>query len=205
MVAKFDNKLKELTGNDNALTSTIEIDLTATDYKPYIEAIKESGCMAVFMPVDITTAGKVFKAATEAKMVNVNFILPKDLHSEDLIALHKEYPALRVSVASDFSSNMDGESVLYDQFVKAYHDKYGKDSEPSEAAALGFDAYMLAVQAIEKAESIDGYLVRNALASTSGYAGASGEITFNDSGDPTKPINIDVISGTNFVSVYSVK
>ena len=96
------------------------------------------------------------------------------------------------------------EDILYNRFIKAYKDKHG-DSEPPEETVLGFDAYMIAMQAIEKAGSIDGYLVKEALKDTSNFKGASGEISFDETGEPTKPINVDIINEGKFVSVYTAK
>ena len=69
---------------------------------------------------------------------------------------------------------------------------------------MAFDAYMIAVSAIEKAGSTEGQAVKEALKATSNFAGVSGEISFNDNGEPTKTINIDVIQNGKFVSVYTV-
>lgn len=91
---------------------------------------------------------------------------------------------------------------LYKQFLAAYEKEYGK-TQPPEAAALGFDAYMIALQAIEKAGSIDGYLVKEAMKTTAGYAGASGVISFDDTGEPKKNIYVNMVQNGELVTVYT--
>ena len=114
-------------------------------------------------------------------------------------------PAGQDEGASDAQSQTGAvaQTDLYKQFLKAYEEAYGTD-EPPEAAALGFDAYMIALQAIEKAGSIDGYLVKEAMKTTAGYMGASGEISFGATGEPKKTIHVNMIQDGGFVTVYTV-
>ena len=58
------------------------------------------------------------------------------------------------------------------EFLDAYEEKYGKESADA-ATALGFDAYLIAIQAIERAgENCTGEDVREALAQTENFQGA---------------------------------
>lgn len=68
-------------------------------------------------------------------------------------------------------------------FVDAYREKYGE--EASALAALGFDAYMAAYYAIEKAGTTDGPAVRDALADLQ-YDGCTGPLQFDGNGDAVK-------------------
>jgi len=63
------------------------------------------------------------------------------------------------------------------QFVDLYEAKYGR--APNAFAALGYDAYMLLVDAIERAGSTDGDAIRDALASTDKFEGVTGWITID--------------------------
>ena len=92
---------------------------------------------------------------------------------------------------------------LYKMFTEAYEKKYGSEEIP-EPTALAFDAYMLAVQSIEKAGSVDSEAVQKALLATSGFRGVSGEISFNESGEPKKTINIDIVQNDRFITVFTV-
>ena len=99
-----------------------------------------------------------------------------------------------VSSEADESAEEKAEasvSALYKSFAEAYEKKYGSKEIP-EPTALAFDAYMLAVQSIEKAGRIDTEAVQKALLATRGFRGVSGEISFNESGEPKKTINIDL-------------
>ena len=111
-----------------------------------------------------------------------------------------------VSSEADESAEEKAEasvSALYKSFADAYEKKYGSKEIP-EPTALAFDAYMLAVQSIEKAGSIDSEAVQKALLATRGFRGVSGEISFNESGEPKKTINIDIVQNGQFVTVFTV-
>lgn len=58
---------------------------------------------------------------------------------------------------------------------------------------MGYDAYLLALDAIERAGSTDPQAIRNALAATKDFPGATGPISFDDKGDATKPVVIDAL------------
>ena len=232
MVSQYTNRMEELTKDTGAIAATIQVERNAKDYSACIEKLQASGAQAVFMPLPISAAEKVFQAAAKAGLDNVVFIGPKDWTGKELLRLQEEYPGIKIAVASDSlteasdgnqaggadgqsdqndqndQNSQDGEAAqeqtdLYQKFLAAYKEEYGTDNPP-EAAALGFDAYMIALQAIEKAESIDGYLVKEAMKTTSGYVGASGEISFGATGEPKKPIHVNMIQDGAFVTVYTV-
>ena len=274
MVSQYTNRMEELTKDTGAIAATIQVERNAKDYSACIEKLQASGAQAVFMPLPISAAEKVFQAAAKAGLDNVVFIGPKDWTGKELLRLQEEYPGIKIAVASDSlteasdgnqaggaggqgdqkdqsgqdgaggqgdqkdqsgqdstggqsdqkdqsgqdstvgqsdqkdQNSQDGEAAqeltdLYQKFLAAYKEEYGTDNPP-EAAALGFDAYMIALQAIEKAESIDGYLVKEAMKTTSGYVGASGEISFGATGEPKKTIHVNMIQDGAFVTVYTV-
>lgn len=206
LVRQFTAQMEELTEDETSIAASVQISPNTKDYKEYIETIKAAGVKAVFMPVSLKTADKIFAEAQKMGLNDIAFIGPKDWHNNDIIELQNKYMGIKIAVASNFMSSSAEETadedILYNQFMKAYKEKYG-DSEPPEETVLGFDAYMIGIQAIEKAGSIDSYLVKEALKGTNHFRGASGEISFDETGEPTKPINVDVIQDGKFVSVYT--
>ena len=92
---------------------------------------------------------------------------------------------------------------MYEQFVENYKAEY-QGAEPTEAAALAFDAYMIAIQAIEHAEGTDPEKIRETILHQTNFNGASGKIKFDEAGEPKKPINVDIIQNGMYVSVYTV-
>lgn len=64
------------------------------------------------------------------------------------------------------------------KFIDAYKKKYNED--PSAFAALGFDAYLVIVDAINRAKSWKPADIKEALAATKNFQGATGNITFDE-------------------------
>ncbi|HHW14720.1 MAG TPA: ABC transporter substrate-binding protein [Firmicutes bacterium] len=69
-------------------------------------------------------------------------------------------------------------------FLKAYEAKYHE--KPDAFAALGYDAARLFIQAIERAKKADPKAIRDALAKTKNFHGATGTITFDAKRNPVK-------------------
>lgn len=79
-------------------------------------------------------------------------------------------------------------------FVEAYKAKYGKD--PSAFAALGHDAYLIILDAIERANSTEPEDLIYALADTKDFNGVTGIITMDEHGDAMKdPVILQVRNG----------
>ena len=76
-------------------------------------------------------------------------------------------------------------------FLDMYAAKYGK--EGNAFAALGWDAYMLLLDAIERAGSVDGDAIADQLHSTQDFEGVTGYISLDESGDAVKSAVIKTI------------
>lgn len=81
-------------------------------------------------------------------------------------------------------------------FVSSYEEKYGET--PISFAALGYDAVMMMAQAIEEAGSTDSDSITAALQDIE-YDGITGNITFDENGDPIKPIKFITVEDGAYV------
>lgn len=82
-------------------------------------------------------------------------------------------------------------------FIKAYEARYGKI--PDDVAALTYDTFGLAFQAIQSAGKIDREAVNQALHNISRYEGVTGVLQFKGTGDPVKSAVVLQIKGGKFV------
>ena len=71
-----------------------------------------------------------------------------------------------------------------EEFVALYIPNFNKP--PNTFAALGYDCYMLVLDAIERAGVVDPVAIRDAMAKTKDFVGATGIITLDANGDATK-------------------
>jgi branched-chain amino acid transport system substrate-binding protein len=81
-------------------------------------------------------------------------------------------------------------------FLAAFRAKFGRD--PGSIAAQGYDAARLLFDAIGRAKSVTRDAVKNALADTKGFAGATGTMTIDADHNANKPIVIVAIKGKKF-------
>jgi branched-chain amino acid transport system substrate-binding protein len=90
----------------------------------------------------------------------------------------------------------DDPSPIVKEFVAKYKEKYGVP--PDTFSALGYDAARLLADAIKRAASTDSKAVRDALAGTTGFAGVTGQISFDANRNASKPGLIVTVKGGKF-------
>ncbi|MGB4754902.1 MAG: ABC transporter substrate-binding protein [Fervidobacterium sp.] len=82
------------------------------------------------------------------------------------------------------------------KFVESYTKKYGV--KPSTFAALGYDSYMLLIEAIDRAKTKKPELIATAVRSIKNFQGATGVITIDASGNATKDVVIETVKNQKF-------
>ncbi len=199
----YSDKMTQLTGNENAIIKTIEYTSKKKNFETQLQSVKDSGATVVLLASKDADAIRIMKQAKELGM-NFVFLGTESWQSESFLA----EGGTDVNGAI-FSAFFDADTAINpntEVFIKAYQEKYGTDAEPSSDVALGFDSYMLAVNAISRAgTSIDGEAIRNQLAATKSFPGASGNFTFDENGDPIKSVVIETIANGKFVHLYTVE
>lgn len=105
-----------------------------------------------------------------------------------------------------FSTHFTAEAPVTDVsgvFLDAYREEF--DKEANAFAALGYDAYMVIIDAIEKAGSADPKAIRDELAKIEGFVGATGNITLDENGDAVKSAVINKVENGEFVYLTTVE
>lgn len=93
---------------------------------------------------------------------------------------------------------------MTERFKAAYAAKYGEEA-PSENCALGFDAYLMALEGIRLAgDSNDGVILASKLKSIRGLEGATGYISINAQGDPSKDVVLETITKEGALATFTV-
>ena len=89
------------------------------------------------------------------------------------------------------------------KFVEAYKLKYNK--EPNAFAALGYDAYLVIIEAIKSAGKPEPVLIRDTLAKTKNFKGVTGTITMDENRDANKSAVILQVKGGKFQYLSTVE
>lgn len=202
MASNFENYMKEAAG-ENAIGVYREYEAGSGDYSDQLEAVKVSGVSTVYVCGDQEDAAGILEQANRMGITNVTFLGDSTWSEEKFI--NKIYKFVNGNIA--FSTLYTDEELVTDtskQFLEAYKDEYGS-AEPEAAAALGFDAYLILINAIERAGvGCTGEELRNALLDTVDFQGASGIITFDNNGDPEKSVVINTLRQKNISSLCTI-
>lgn len=107
-----------------------------------------------------------------------------------------EHPELdRMFLTGHWHPDVDNEQSA--AFVAAYSQAYGL--KPGSGAALTYDAFGLLFKAIQSQALAEPEAIRDGLTSMGEYAGVTGNIEYQGSGDPVKSVAILQIKGDEFV------
>lgn len=200
----FSDKFSSLTGSPDAIVYTAEYNGATNDYELELQAIKNSGAEAVFLPSDVRRALDVIEQAKKLSL-NVVFLGTSDWESDELLAVRDE-SVLRKMAFSAYSGQREEMTPLSAEFLKAYREKHGEDATPPPEVVLGFDAYILAITSIGEAQTaLNGEAVRDCLARTRDFPGVSGNISFDEKGDTIKSVSIMTVENGEYKPLYVAK
>ena len=143
------------------------------DYSAQLTSIRESKPDLVFLPGYYTDAANVVLQARKLGL-RVPFIGGDGWDSEKLAEIGGK--AIEGSYYSNHYAHEDPRSEVQN-FVKKYKEKHG--STPDGLAALGYDAAGVLFAAMEKAPSLNGKDLAQAINTTTDYAGVTGKITID--------------------------
>ena len=161
------------------------------DFSAYLNNAVAGGADVIFAPSAIAYAPQIIE---QASALGISLpILGGDTWENSAISDAQNGTDMQVFVSTFFDEN--DESGLAKEFVTGYKawlngnsqnlTNNGGNDVVAAVSALGYDAYMTAVAAIEKAQSTDGSAIRDALAGLSIDA-VTGSISFDANGDAIK-------------------
>lgn len=201
LASNFENYMAAKAGA-NAIAVQAEYKAGTGEFKEQLEAIKNSGVKSVYLCGDREDVAAILKEAKSMGMTDVTFLGDSTWAEEKFINAVYKYVDKNIAFTTLYT---DKEHVTETsgQFLDAYKKEYGE--EPDAAAALGFDAYMLLISSIDCAGvGCTGEELRNAIAETVNFEGASGIITFDNMGDPEKSVVINTLQNKSISPLCTV-
>ncbi|SKC88824.1 ABC transporter substrate-binding protein [Maledivibacter halophilus] len=196
----FENTFKELTGDENAIVYEAFYNTGDQDFTAQLTSIKESGAEAIFAPGNFTESALVTKQAKELGL-DLPILGGDTWETPEFIEIGGE-----AAEGIVFSTFFDANAKLTDnttKFLEAYNEEYGK--EPAAVTALAYDAYLLVLDAIERANSTDPVAIRDAIEQTKDFPGAAGVVNLDENGDAVKAAVIKTVKDGKFTYLTTVE
>ncbi len=198
----FGKAFQELGGT----TTDIQFQTGETDFSAIMASLASGEFDVLFAPSSIESAPLIIKQARDAG-IDYPIMAGDTWENESIITNAGEY-AHSVFLSAFFDPNDTSAAAM--DFVSGYTEWLNADQSRltnnggsdgvAGVSALGYDAYMVAIAALEAAQSVDGDAICEALNSLQ-YTGVTGECaSFDENGDPAKDMayikTIDVENGT---------
>ncbi|MDR2659452.1 MAG: ABC transporter substrate-binding protein [Spirochaetaceae bacterium] len=193
----FTDRFIDLTGNPDSILGIVDYNTGDQDFSAQLTQVKAMNPDVVFAPGNFTESALVIKQARDLGIATP-FIGGDTWETNEFLDVGGDrVEGVMFSSFYDSSYSSGDEDSIARTFLTAYVKDYNKD--PAAVTALGFDGYLLALDAITRAGSADPAAIRDAIAATSNFEGVTGAIIFDENGDATKPAFIKEVKDGKFV------
>ncbi len=170
-----------------------------TDFRAQLTAIRAAKPDALFLPGYYVAAGLVARQARDLG-IGATLLGGDGFEAPQLLQIGGD--ALNGAYYSTHFSTESTDPVSR-SFVAAFRARYG--TAPNGLAALTYDAVRLVADAVRRAGSTDRKAVRDALAATRSFPGATGSTSMNPDRDADKGAAIITVRGGSLLFVESIR
>ena len=196
----FVDDFVKLSGDPASIVATSDYNTGDQDFTAQLTNIKKFEPDVIFAPGNYTESALIIKQARALGMTTQ--FLGGD--TWDMAAFQQVGgEAVEGATFSTFFANDVPINKTSEAFLKAFRDEYKK--EPPAVAALGYDAYMVVIDAIKRANSTDPQKIRDAIAQTKDFEGSAGSITINAERNADKAAVFKTVKEGKFVFLTTVK
>jgi branched-chain amino acid transport system substrate-binding protein len=196
----FADSFKKLTGDEAAILGVLNYNTNDQDFTAQLTTLKSMKPDVIFAPGNYTESALIIKQARDLG-ITAPFLGGDTWEAPEFVDVGKG--SVEGAVFSTFFATEVPITETSKTFLDAYRKQYGK--EPAAVTALGFDGYLVVRAAIEKAGTLDGAKLREALVATQKFPGAAGFISFDENRDATKSAVIKVVKGGKFSYLTTVQ
>ena len=177
LAKEFDKAFRALGGNVTTMQAYTggDVDLSAQ-----LQSLKDTGPEAIFLPGYYTDAGNISKQARKLG-IQAPFLGGDGWDSDKLAEIGGA--AIEGSYYANHYSFEETRPAVQ-EFVTKFKAKYG--STPDGLAALAYDAALVLFDAMDRAKTLDGEDLSEAIAATRGFPAVTGVITLDEHRNPVK-------------------
>lgn len=176
----FRSAFIELTGDSKSILGFFSFQTGDTDFTAQLTTIKQLNPDLVFCPAEYAEIAAILVQARQLGLTpDMPFLAGDSADVPELIEIAGE-------AANGFSYSAQFHPDAYThpeavEFVEGMRTEY--DLEAETFSVTGYDAYLVLMDAIERAGSVDREEITKALAATDGFVGARGAVSFDEEGN----------------------
>ncbi len=200
LVQYFERAFTEITGDENAILTVASYNTGDQDFTAQLTSVKETNPDVIFAPGNYTESALLIKQARELG-IETPIIGTDTWEAPEFIEIGGD--AVEGAVFSTFFTSEVPITSESETFLAEYRARY--DKEPASVTALGYDAYILILDAIERAGSADPVEIQKAISETVNFEGAAGMVTLDENGDAVKNAVIKHVDGGEFKYLTTVE
>lgn len=190
----FSTAFKELTGDPDAIVEVANYNTGDQDFTAQLQNVAAKNPDVIFAPGNYSESALLIKQAKE-QGIDIQFLGGDTWEAPEFLDIGGD--AVNGATFSTFFASEVPITDTSGIFLDAYRKEF--DKEPAAVTALAFDAYLVILDAIERAGSTDPVAIRDALAKTEGYPGAAGTISLDENGDAVKNAILKTVEDGKFV------
>lgn len=208
MLDGFDERIKKIAGKrSRAVTMTAEISPNEEEMRDALGRLKRLGCDVCFVSMGTEEMDTFLKLAEEMDLEGVTFMGTRSWGNSDFISMMDKHKGIKVvfpyeSVLTKNDDTSDTYTEEAQRFQIEYANRYGADDVPTDNAALGYDSYLVLINAFHNAKSTEGGAIRAALMDLDGIKCATGLFTFDDNGNVKRSVTLSTIKDGKPVTEY---
>ena len=212
LIDGFKHKIRKYTKKKKlkVIKDDISISQDENEISDALDRIRQNGSTVCFVSLGTETMDTLFRMAEEKGLTDVTFLGPRSWGNSDFVQMMNKHPDIKVvfpymSVISGSSQASDAQTEEAQRFQLEYESRYGYDDIPTEDAALGYDSYLLLINAIHNAKSTEGKDIRKAMLELKELRGATGVFSFDERGNVVRTVNLSTITDGVVLSEYVTK
>lgn len=196
----FTDSFTALTGDKDSVVENAKYNTGDQDFTAQLTNIKAKNPDVIFAPGNFTESALIIKQARQLG-IETPIIGGDTWEVDKFIEIGGD--AVEGATFSTFFATEKPITEESEKFLNAYREEYEKD--PAAVTALGYDAYILILDAIKRANSTDGEKIQAEMAKTSGFKGAAGIITLDANGDAVKNAVIKTVKDGKFTYLDTIE
>ncbi|SNS48485.1 amino acid/amide ABC transporter substrate-binding protein, HAAT family [Anaerovirgula multivorans] len=196
----FTDSFRELTSDEDSIIEVANYNTGDQDFSSQLLNISSKNPDVIFAPGNFTESALVIQQARQLG-IDVPIIGGDTWETPEFIDIGQEF--VEGAVFSTFFTSETPITKESEKFLDTYRSKYNR--EPAAVTALGYDAYILILDAITRANSTDPVAITQEIAKTQGFEGAAGIITLDVNGDAVKSAVIKTVKDGEFTYLDTIE